>query len=523
MASRGHRRALSVVISNTVMIAIVLAISAGLIVWAQSSFGLFGSGSQMYYYNNEQATQERFVVEKVFFNATYQCDDLNCDGPNSHGQIILFVRNTGLEEIRIVRIYVNASVYDQFNSPPAMADWGPSSGCKSNPPAVLLPVGNVCKFSIVWQHTWPDGTFFAIVVASDRGNQARYEGSSIGPPVWETTTQNAITANQTLTTSSTSVTTTMKSNVTITNCVPTTTSTVSTGSSISTSKSTTTYTTPSTISSTTTKTTSPYTTTKTSTTTLTSYLTTLTTVTSTTTSKTTTSSTSTSKTTSTYTSTTSLTQTVTTTPDNPLELPIGLDVSVVYYVQIGPQVTMTTTSKTTTTSSQTTTSTSTFPIATTYTTTSPSTTTGTGTGSSLTTTRSTSTTTITTTFLSTKTTSTSRTTSTTTTTFLTSTTVTRTDTITPKTTSSKITSTNTGKITSFYTTTLSGTTVTCTTIITTTSVVSTVTSAIGGSAPPMFASFFDWLSYLSLLLFGLLTVSRSLGLSVTIRFDDKEE
>jgi hypothetical protein len=517
--SRKRRHAISVVISNVVMIAIVLAISAGLIFWAQSSLGVFSSGSQIYYHNNAAAAQERFVIEKVFFNPTYTCDNQNCDGPNSRGQIRIFVRNLGQEEIKVVGIYVNATLYQQFNSTTCAPTGNQTQ-------TVLIPAGggasSACDFNIVWPHTWLDGTMFSIVVASSRGNQARFEGSSLGPPTYVTLSLNATFVTTNTTSTSTPITTTMTGNATITDCNPTTISTTITSSSISTSKSITTYTTSSTIYSTTSKTTSAYTTTSTSLATSTYYSTTLTTSTYTKTSKSITTSTSTGISTSTSTGTITITSTITTTPGYPQILTVQFEAPVACYQQIAPMTVRTTTQLTTTTSSQTTTTTSTFPIATTYTTTTESTFLTTGTSTSLSTTKSTSTYTVTGTGTSTKTTFTTRTTyAPTTVTRTTSTKITRTVSINPITTTYKTKSTYTELSAIPYTTTVSGMTQVCTTYTTITSGTSTISSSLPSLILDL--PFADWFGYMSVLMFSLLFGVKRFGATRRIRIHETTE
>jgi len=67
---RTGKRSISTLVANVAMIAIVLSIAAVLVFWAQSSYGGFSSGSQVYFYEAEQGTQERFVSEKAFCTAT---------------------------------------------------------------------------------------------------------------------------------------------------------------------------------------------------------------------------------------------------------------------------------------------------------------------------------------------------------------------------------------------------------------------------------------------------------------------
>jgi len=134
------------------MIGITLSLGAVLVVWAGTSYGAFSGGSQLFYQQRQQALQENFVIEEVFFEK------------NTTGQIFIFVRNVGLININVVAIYVNGvSVASTLTT----ATTCPFSG---TPSSANIPVGTPCEFT--WPQTvWTSGTIFYIVVASARGNQ----------------------------------------------------------------------------------------------------------------------------------------------------------------------------------------------------------------------------------------------------------------------------------------------------------------------------------------------------------------
>ena len=154
--SRRRRRTLAVstVIANMMMITITLGLAAILIAWTGSTYGLFTSGSQIFYAQRGQALQERFVVENVFFNATST-------------RLLVFVRNVGAEEINLVALYVNGT---------ALPPTGSGGTCGLSMP-VTIPVGSVCEFNLNYGTTFPNvktGSIFYIIVASARGNRATY-------------------------------------------------------------------------------------------------------------------------------------------------------------------------------------------------------------------------------------------------------------------------------------------------------------------------------------------------------------
>jgi FlaG/FlaF family flagellin (archaellin) len=151
-----RKLAISTVIANMLMIAITLSLAAVLVVWAGTSYGSFSSGSQLFFVQRGQALQERFVIENVFFNKTA-----------SPARMLVFVRNVGVEEIKIVAIYANGTVLTPTGS-------GSTCTFTGSPPSVTLTVGAVCEFNLSWSPTWTTGAIFNILVASARGNQAVY-------------------------------------------------------------------------------------------------------------------------------------------------------------------------------------------------------------------------------------------------------------------------------------------------------------------------------------------------------------
>jgi archaellum component FlaF (FlaF/FlaG flagellin family) len=173
-----RRLAVSTVVSNMLMILITLSLAAILVAWAGTSYGSFSSGSQLYFAQRQQALQERFTIEMVFFNKT-----------ESNHTLMVFVRNVGVQQINIVELYVNGTsiqnsmLVSKVCTPPTITATLPTT----------MPIGAVCEFVITGYvpaggaaacsglHTgqWCSGTLFNFVVATARGNQAAY--SARGP------------------------------------------------------------------------------------------------------------------------------------------------------------------------------------------------------------------------------------------------------------------------------------------------------------------------------------------------------
>jgi archaellum component FlaF (FlaF/FlaG flagellin family) len=163
MRKRGWARRLGVstVVANMLMILITLSLAAILVAWAGTSYGSFTGGSQLYFLQRQQALQEKFTIEMVYFNRT-----------GTNHTLMVFVRNVGVLQISIAAIYVNGTAV-------ASSALGTNSYLCTTIP-VTLPVGSACEFRITWGSTqWASGSMFNFVVASARGNQATY--SARGP------------------------------------------------------------------------------------------------------------------------------------------------------------------------------------------------------------------------------------------------------------------------------------------------------------------------------------------------------
>lgn len=145
---------MSTVVANLLMITITMTLAAILVAWAGTSYGAFTGGSQIFFVQRGQALQERFVVENVFFNKTA-----------SPSRLLIFVRNVGVEEIKVVAIYVNGT---------ALTPTGSGSTCTIPTGGLVLPVQAVCEFNLSWSSGWSSGAIFNIIIASARGNQASF-------------------------------------------------------------------------------------------------------------------------------------------------------------------------------------------------------------------------------------------------------------------------------------------------------------------------------------------------------------
>jgi hypothetical protein len=150
-----HKLAISTIVANMLMIVITLSLAAILVAWAGTTYGAFSGGSQLYFNQRQQALQERFVIEEVYFNTTDPAND-----------IIIFVRNVGPINITVSAIYINGNPQSTFAAAPTV----PTGYCTALP--VPLGVQQMCIFNVTYGSAdWVSGTVFTIVVASSRGNQ----------------------------------------------------------------------------------------------------------------------------------------------------------------------------------------------------------------------------------------------------------------------------------------------------------------------------------------------------------------
>jgi hypothetical protein len=175
---------ISTVVANMMMITIAIALASLVVAWAGTSYGLYTGGSQLYFNQRQQALEEQFTIENVFFT-------------KSQGYIDIFVRNVGATEVSVVAIYV-----DQIPKTPTGT--GPNGATctipTGSPPGLILGTvaassgvtacdqkPNVADFTVQLQNgfnsncptqPWCSGDIFYIVVASAKGNQATYSGGA---------------------------------------------------------------------------------------------------------------------------------------------------------------------------------------------------------------------------------------------------------------------------------------------------------------------------------------------------------
>ena len=137
-------------------------------------------GAQIFYQQRGQAMQERFVVENVFIQNA-MTDHSDC--PNNLC-LLVFVRNTGVEQINVVAIYVNGTsvattgtyVVNPYPDPPnQISDSIPAApGQNLHEYLLNIVISPTSPFTQSFMKKLTTGSTLYIVVASARGNRATY-------------------------------------------------------------------------------------------------------------------------------------------------------------------------------------------------------------------------------------------------------------------------------------------------------------------------------------------------------------
>lgn len=172
---------ISTVVANMMMITITLAIAAIVLAWAGTTYGNYTGGSQLYFVQRQQALEEQFTIENVFFT-------------KSQGYIDIFVRNVGATNVSVVAIYVNGIPETPTGTGPNGPTCTiPSAGLTLGTVAASSGVSacaqspNLADFTVKLNNgfnsncpsqPWCSGDIFYIVVASGEGNQATYSGGA---------------------------------------------------------------------------------------------------------------------------------------------------------------------------------------------------------------------------------------------------------------------------------------------------------------------------------------------------------
>lgn len=171
-------------VANMLMILITMALGALLLAWATNGYGAYTGGSQLYFVQRQEAMQEQFTIENVFFT-------------KSQGYIDIFVRNVGASQVWVAAIYVDGILETPTGTGPNGATCTIPSG---SPPGLVLGTvaassgvsacnnsPNVADFTVKLPNgfnsncpsqPWCSGDVFYIVVASGEGNQATYSGGA---------------------------------------------------------------------------------------------------------------------------------------------------------------------------------------------------------------------------------------------------------------------------------------------------------------------------------------------------------
>jgi len=141
----GHRKGISTIIANLLMVAIVLTLATSLFIWATSSFGVYQGSAGLWFSSRSEAMRERFVVEEVWFT-------------DAGAKINIYVRNVGDIDITIADIYINRTRVE--------------AGIDPSLP-LTLNTGRVIQITVTLSSMWGPGRVSEIVVATSRGSTVR--------------------------------------------------------------------------------------------------------------------------------------------------------------------------------------------------------------------------------------------------------------------------------------------------------------------------------------------------------------
>ena len=136
------KKALSTIVATVLMINVSILMGAMYMAWMSGLLGTYTGDAQVQYNLMEARRSEWIVVENVWFQQS--------------NKITVFVRNVGVMEANIVRIYINGQALWAYNT--------------TNLPYTLL-VGRRSAFELTY--AWTSGSTYSFSVATSRGNQAR--------------------------------------------------------------------------------------------------------------------------------------------------------------------------------------------------------------------------------------------------------------------------------------------------------------------------------------------------------------
>jgi len=142
----GHRKGISTIIANLVMVAIVITLATSLFIWANASFGIYQGSAGLWFSSRSEAMRERFVVEEVWFT-------------DAGAKINIYVRNVGDIDIAIADIYINRTRVEAAKVSPILP--------------LSLNTGRVVQITVTLSSKWSLGSVSEIVVATSRGSTVR--------------------------------------------------------------------------------------------------------------------------------------------------------------------------------------------------------------------------------------------------------------------------------------------------------------------------------------------------------------
>lgn len=138
-----------------------MSLGSMLFVWATSNFGLYQSSTGIWFQGKQQALQERFVPEMLWFT----CSGTSCS------QTTIYIRNVGSVNVQIAAVYFNGtrSTSATYCIDTASA-CSPTTPFPTSPPYPNVGVQQVLKLQVNWSPALSKGAILNLALATTSGN-----------------------------------------------------------------------------------------------------------------------------------------------------------------------------------------------------------------------------------------------------------------------------------------------------------------------------------------------------------------
>lgn len=143
------RRAISTVVANLLIMALVVSAGTSIYAWFSSSYGAYQNQVGAYLSSRSAAVQERFIIEKVWFT--------DADNDTLYDEVSLYMRNVG--EIQITLLDVSVGGLEEHATSPVLP--------------LQLDSGQVTELVVTLTVKVQKGTTVEVAVTTDKGSHLR--------------------------------------------------------------------------------------------------------------------------------------------------------------------------------------------------------------------------------------------------------------------------------------------------------------------------------------------------------------